>query len=573
MTVMATLNGAEASISDEGLGELRMTIRGDVLTPADADYPTVRSAYNAMHPGKPALVVRPTGTADVVAAVKFATENGLLLAVRGGGHSIAGLSSVDGGMLLDLARMNGVDVDPEARTVRVQGGALVGDMDHETQAFGLVAPCGIVSDTGVAGLTLGGGEGWVRRMHGMAVDNLLSAQVVSADGQVRTASADSNPDLFWAIRGGGGNFGVVTSFTFQCHPVGPTVAFAGVFHPVEDAENVYRRFRDWAATAPDEISALIGCTTLPASEHTPPEIHNTPFIVTGAVYAGDPEEGMRIIQPLRDIGTPLVDISGPLPFVGVQSAFDEFFQRGTLRSYWKATYVDELTDPIIDIIVDKARSRPSARTFVVTFFMGGAINRVGAEDTAYSERSANWMVSMDGNWEDPSDDDKVISWVRGAWGEVHELGTGSLYLNFTGVADEAVTVGVESAFGKASLQRLEEIKGTVRPGQLLPPEQQHRPGVVQRTVRGLRHAQSSPATSRPSAVCGFSSIASTAGVGSGSTPGGRRSRWTPAIMQRTEPPASSMVGMSTSTIVHDSSITATWSGRRLRRARADIAMM
>ncbi|RYU10194.1 FAD-binding oxidoreductase [Nocardioides iriomotensis] len=464
MTVtMATLTNTEVEISDESLDELRAAVRGDVLTPGDAEYLRLRPPYNAMHPGKPALVVRPTGTADVVSAINFAREHQLLVAVRGGGHSIAGLSSVDGGLLLDLARMNGVDVDPEARTVRVQGGALIGDLDHETQAFGLVAPSGIVSDTGVAGLSLGGGEGWVRRKHGMAVDNLLAAQVVCADGQVRTASADTNPDLFWALRGGGGNFGVVTSFTFRCHPVGPTVAFAGVFHPVEDAENVYRRFRDWAATAPDEVSALIGCTTLPPSEHTPPEIHDTPFVVTGAVYSGDPDEGMRVLQPLRDIGTPLVDISGPLPFSGVQSAFDEFFRRGTLRSYWKATYVEELTDEIIDILVTKARSRPSKRTFVVTFLMGGAINRVGVEETAYSERSANWMVSMDGNWDDPRDDDKVIAWVRGAWAEVHERGTGSLYLNFTGVADEAVTVGVESAFDKANLQRLEEIKAHYDP--------------------------------------------------------------------------------------------------------------
>lgn len=460
---MATLNGPEAQIGDESLEELRMTIRGDVLTPQDPDYPSVRSAYNLMHPGNPALVVRPTGTADVVGAVNFARTNGLLMAVRGGGHSIAGLSSIDGGLLLDLARMNGVDVDPEALTVRVQGGALIGDMDHETQAFGLVAPSGIVSDTGVAGLSLGGGEGWVRRKHGMAVDNLLSAQVVCADGQVRTASADSNPDLFWAIRGGGGNYGVVTSFTFQCHPVGPTVAFAGVFHPVEDAENVYRQFRDWAATVPDEISAMIGCTTLPASAGIPPAIHDTPMIVTGAVYSGDPDEGMKVIQPLRDIGTPLADISGPLPFVGVQGAFDEFFRRGTLRSYWKATYVEELTDPILAIIVDRARNRPSARSFVVTFLMGGAINRVDVDETAYSERSANWMVSMDGNWEDASDDDSVISWVRGAWGQVHEHGTGSVYLNFSGVADEAFTSGVESAFGKANLQRLEEIKAHYDP--------------------------------------------------------------------------------------------------------------
>ncbi|WP_180936078.1 FAD-binding oxidoreductase [Nocardioides ungokensis] len=411
MTVsVATLTGTEAQIDEESLEELRMMVRGDVLTRNDPGYAAVRRPYNAMHPGTPSLVVRPTGTADVVVAVNFARSRGLVVAVRGGGHSIAGLSSVDGGMLLDLGRMDGVDVDPDARTVRAQGGALIGDMDHETQAFGLVAPSGIVSDTGVAGLTLGGGEGWVRRKYGLSVDNLLSAQVVGADGQVRTASADSNPDLFWALRGGGGNFGVVTSFTFRCHPVGPIVAFAGVFHPAEDAENVYPRFRDWAQSAPDEISALIGCTTLPASENTPPEIHNRPFIVTGALYTGDPLEGMKIIQPLREIGTPLADISGPLPFVAVQAAFDEFYQRGTLRSYWKSTYVEELTDPVLDLLVDRALNRPHDRVFVVAFQMGGAINRVGAQATPYSERSANWMVSIDGNWLDASDDDRVISW-------------------------------------------------------------------------------------------------------------------------------------------------------------------
>ena len=466
MTVsMATLSGPQTQISDASLDELRMIIRGDVLTREDPGYAAVRPAYNAMHPGLPSLVVRPTGAADVVVAVNFARANGLVVAVRGGGHSVAGLSSVDGGLLIDLARMNGVVVDPEARTVRVQGGALIGDMDHETQAFGLVAPSGIVSDTGVAGLTLGGGEGWLRRKHGLAIDNLLSAQVVCADGELRTASADTNPDLFWALRGGGGNFGVVTSFTFRCHPVGPIVAFAGVFHPVEDAENVYRRFREWAATVPEEISAMIGCTTLPASENTPPEIHNRPFIVTGALYSGDSLEGQKIIQPLREIGTPLADISGPLPFAGVQAAFDEFFRRGTLRSYWKSTFVEELTDPILDIIMDKARSRPSDRVFVIAFQMGGAINRVAAGETAYSERSANWMISIDGNWADAADDDRVISWVREAWAEVHAHGTGTQYLNFTGVEGEGVTAGVESAFGQ-NLARLAGIKAKYDPQNL-----------------------------------------------------------------------------------------------------------
>jgi FAD binding domain/Berberine and berberine like len=463
---VATLNGSETEISDESLSAFRMTIRGNVLTPDDAEYATVRPAFNAMHPGKPALVVRPTGTADVIGAVNFARENELIVAVRGGGHSVAGLSSVDGGLLIDLARMNGVEVDPDARTVRVQGGALIADMDHETQAFGLVAPSGAVSDTGIAGLTLGGGLGWLRRKHGLSIDNLLSAQVVCADGELRTASADSNPDLFWAIRGGGGNFGVVTSFTFQCHPLGPIVAFAGVFHPVDDAENVYRQFRDWMKSAPGDVSALIGCTTLPASDLTPPPIHNTPFIVTAAVFPGDPEEGMKVIQGLRDIGTPLADISGPIPFEGVQGAFNPFFQRGTLRSYWKSTYIEELTDTVLDIIVDKARNRPSDRTFLFIYPMGGAINGVGAEDTAYGERSANWMVSIEANWHDASDDDRVISWVRDTWTELQEYGTGSLYLNFTSVADESVTVGVADAFGKANLSRLQEIKARYDPHNL-----------------------------------------------------------------------------------------------------------
>jgi len=462
---MSTLSRDRALISDEDLEALRMAIRGDVLVEGDPGMATVRPAYNAMHPGHPTLVVRPTGVADVVDAVNFARDHGLLTAVRGGGHSVAGLSSVDGGMLIDLALMNGVDVDPEAGVGRVQGGALWGDVDRDTQAFGLVAPGGVVSDTGVAGLALGGGEGWVRRKYGLSSDNIVSAQVVCADGVIRTASTDTNPDLYWAIRGGGGNFGIVTSLTFQLHPLDSTVAFAGVFYPVEDAARIWRGFRDWAAHAPDEVSALCGCTTLPASEHTPPEIHDTPFVVVGGVYAGDREEGMAVMQPLRELGTPLADISGPMPFTGVQAAFDPFFVRGTLRSYWKSTYVKELNDDVLDIVVRRAQSRPADRVFVITFLMGGAINRVNPEETAYSERTANWMVSIDGNWHDASEDDRVIAWIRDAWSEVHELGTGTTYLNFTGISDEATDVGVESAFGR-NLARLAEIKARYDPENL-----------------------------------------------------------------------------------------------------------
>jgi FAD/FMN-containing dehydrogenase len=285
---------------------------------------------------------------------------------------------------------------------------------------------------------------------------------VCADGTVQTASEKSNPDLFWAIRGGGGNFGIATSLTFRLHPHGPTVAFAGVFYPVSEADTVWRKYRDWAASAPDEVSTLAGCTTLPAHPGLPPEVHDTPFVVIGAIYSGDPEKGMKVLQPLRELGKPLADISGPLPFAAVQGAFDPFFVRGTLRSYWKSTYVAKMTDEVLDIVVRRSTERPSKRTFVVTFLMGGAINRVGAEDTAYSERSADWMVSLDGNWEQPADDDKVVRWIRDAWAEVHKLGTGTTYLNFTSLAGDPTDVGVESAYGK-NLKRLGRIKAKYDP--------------------------------------------------------------------------------------------------------------
>jgi FAD/FMN-containing dehydrogenase len=458
--VISTLDGGGTKVDDDELEQLRGAVRGDVLTSTDHGY-DANPIYNSMHGRSPALKVRAAGTADVVDTINFARQRNLVVAVRGGGHSVAGLSSVDGGMLIDLALMRAVDVDPEARVARVQGGALWGDVDRETQAFGLVAPGGVVSDTGVAGLALGGGQGWARRKYGLSCDNLLSAQLVCADGKLRTASADTNSDLYWAVRGGGGNFGIATSMTFQLHPLGPIVAFTGVFYPVADAAEVWRGFRDWASTAPDEVSALCGCTTLPAHEALPPEIHDTPFIVVGGVYAGDVDDGMKLMQPLRSLATPLVDISQPLPFVGVQTAFDPFFARGTLRSYWKSTYLNELTDEVIDLLAKKAAERPSKRAFApITFLMGGAINRVDPQATAYSERSADWMLSIDGNWSDPADDAAVISWVRETWSELAPFGTGGVYLNF--LSDETPTSYVEDAFGD-NMRRLAEIKAKYDP--------------------------------------------------------------------------------------------------------------
>jgi FAD/FMN-containing dehydrogenase len=462
MGTVATLEGTRAEIPEDALVEFTMAIRGEVLTPTDASYAGARGPFNAMHLDRPRLVVRSSGTADVVDAVNFARGHGLEVTVRGGGHSIAGLSSCDGGMLIDLSRMNGVLVDPDAKLAFVQGGALWGEVDREAQAFGLATPGGLVSDTGVGGLTLGGGYGWLRRKHGLSCDNVVSAQIVTADGQIRAASPDVNPDLYWAIRGGGGNFGVVTSFTFRLHPVGPTVAFAGVFYPLADAATLLRGFRTFAESAPDEVTAEAVTLTMPADPHLPEAIHDQPCLVVAAVYAGDPEEGMAVLQPLRELGTPLADISTPMPYRTVQTAFDPFFPRGQFQSYWKSLYLSELSDDVIDLIATRAQDRPAPLTFFVVWLMGGAVNRVGAEDTAFGERSASYMVTIDGNWTDPNENAGNVAWVRDAWSAANEFGTGSTYLNFTGIAGESRDVGVDDAYGR-NLERLAEIKAKYDP--------------------------------------------------------------------------------------------------------------
>ena len=461
-TVLSTIAGPEMSVSDEALEELRTSIRGNVLTPGDEAYERVRDPYNAMQIDQPGLIVQCAGTADVVDAVNFARSNGLEVAVRGGGHSVAGLSSSNGGMLIDLSLMNGVLVDAEARLGRVQGGALWGDVDRETQLHGLATPGGIVSDTGVAGLTLGGGEGWLRRKYGLSCDNLVAAEVVGADGQVRVASADSSPDLFWALRGGGGNFGIVTSFTFQLFPLGPIVAFAGIFYPLADAVAILRKFRDFGDSAPEEVSALANGVTMPADPSLPPAVHEQHCLVIAGLYAGGADEGMTALQPLREFGTPLADISQPMPYTVVQSAFDGFFPRQQWQSYWKSTFLKELSDDAIDLIAEKARERPSPLSMMVTFLWGGAINNVASEDTAFTERSAPWMVSVDGNWPDPSENDDNVGWVRDTWSAISKFGTGSVFLNFTGISDEGADVGVDSAHGK-NLRRLSEIKAKYDP--------------------------------------------------------------------------------------------------------------
>jgi FAD/FMN-containing dehydrogenase len=455
-TVVSTLDGGQAKVEDDELDELRSRLRGDVLTAADDGFDS-NPIYNKMHGRQPALKVRAMGTADVVDTVNFARERNLLVAVRGGGHSVAGLSSCDGGVVIDLTRMRAVTVDPVARRAFVQGGAVWGDVDRETQAFGLVVPGGVVSETGVGGLTLGGGEGWVRRKYGLTVDSLRAATVVCADGSVHVASPDNDADLFWALRGGGGNFGVVTHFDFDAHPLGPIVAFAGVMYSTRDAGEILPRWRDHVTDAPDEVTSVAVGISMPADPGLPEAVHNQSCLVIGGVYVGDVDEGMKVLQPLRELGTPLADISGPTPFVGVNSAFDPFFPMDTYQSYWKAQNLDTLPDEALAVIAAKADSRPSPVTLAVVFQMGGAINRVGSTDTAYSERTAQWMSSFDGNWEDPADNEANIGWVRDAFEQVARYGKGSTYTNFTGQADETADALTRNAYGP-NTARLRTIK-------------------------------------------------------------------------------------------------------------------
>jgi FAD/FMN-containing dehydrogenase len=467
MTVTtARADGSYEDLTDDVLEDLRSQLRGPLLASGDPEAAAEPCPpWNAMHTDRSAITARCSGTADVVDAVNFARDHGLLLAVRGGGHSVAGLSTVSEGMLIDLSSMRGVHVDAARRLAIVQGGALLGDVDRETQAFGLATPLGRVSETGVAGLTLGGGYGHLNAMCGLACDNLVEAQVVCADGQVRTASADNEPDLFWAIRGGGGNFGVVTSFTFRLHPVGPVVAFVGAFYPLEQLGDVERRWRDYVLTAPSGVTAFIVTLTFPADPEMPEVIHNRPVAIVGAVHGGQVDEGMRVMQPLREFGTPLFDLSQPMPYTAVQAAFDPFFPRNTLRAYWKSQYLDELSDDAVDALAALALDRPAPLALVNTFHLGGAVHAVGSEDTAFAERSAPFMVSLDTMWSDAGQDESAIGWGRAASEEMAKYGNGGVYLNFTGQAGEPLHADVDKAFGR-NLRRLGAIKAAYDPGNL-----------------------------------------------------------------------------------------------------------
>jgi len=461
---VATISRGNALFSDEQVAELGLLFRGPVVGPADPAYDEVRQVVNLAIDRRPGLIVRCSGVADVIDGVKLARDRGLLLAVRAGGHNVAGHGTVDGGLMLDLRAMNGVWVDPVARTVRVQGGATWGDVDREAQVFGLAVPGGVVSTTGVAGLTLAGGIGWLHRMWGLACDNLLSARVVLASGELVTASAEEHPDLFWALRGGGGNFGVVVDFTFQAHPVGPEVALAAVFYEQAAGAELMPRWRDLALRAGDEVTTRALYWSMPVSDALPPPVQGKDVLILAALYAGDAEQGRPIIEEFRALGDPLFDMSDLIPnYRAFQAGFDPLST--DLHAYWKSLYLDELTDDALAFIHQRALARPDPATLIHVPIMGGATAAVPAEDTAFGDRSAAFMLSIDGQTYDPAKYDQVRTWVRDTIDAARTLdGAGGAYLSFS--ADDATDQHVVDQQYGDNLPRLQAIKQQYDPRNL-----------------------------------------------------------------------------------------------------------
>jgi FAD/FMN-containing dehydrogenase len=439
------------------------SLRGRVIRPGDTDYDDARRVRNGVIDRRPALIVRASGTADVVDAVGFAREHGLTLSVRGGGHNVAGNCVNDDGLVIDLSAMRGVYFDRATGRVRAQGGATWGDLDRETQPYGMSVPGGVVSSTGIGGLTLHGGLGHMRRKYGLSIDSLLSVEIVTADGQVRTASADEHPDLYWAVRGAGSNVGAVTSFEFQAHPMGPMVFLCGVAYPLDDAPRVLRGWRDYLADAGDEVSGIALQWSIPDHEAFPPEMRRMPVTLVAAIHAGTVEEAEAATMPLRQLGTPVLDLSHPEPFAEVQAAFDPFFPVGR-RYYWKSTYLRELSDQAIDVLAERGRLRPSPMSAVTLWQLGGAISRVDPTATAYARRDAPFLLAAEATWDDPATDAENIAWSRETLAAARPFASAGLYLNFGGFGEEREAI-LRDSYGP-NYDRLVEIKNRYDPGNL-----------------------------------------------------------------------------------------------------------
>lgn len=457
-TSLRTLDGGSVAIPEDSLDALRTDVRGDVCLPGESGYDAARTLWNAMIDRRPGLVVRCAGPGDVMKAVRFARQHDLLLAVRGGGHNIAGHAACDGGLMIDLSPMKSVRVDPEARRAWAEPGLSLAELDNETQVHALAVPTGVNSTTGIAGLTLGGGFGWTTRKYGMTVDNLVAADVVTADGELVHTDAERHPDLFWALRGGGGNFGIVTNFEFQLHPVGPEVLSGLIVHPFTRAGELLKGLREIAATAPDELTCWAVLRKAPPLPFLPESVHGTEVLVFALCYLGDMQEGERAVQRIRDLGEPIADVVGPHPFTGWQAAFDPLLQPGA-RNYWKSHDFRQLDDAAIDVLLDYAGRLPTPDCEIFIAHVGGAMSRVAADATAFSQRDAHFVMNVHTRWQSADDDAACVQWARDFFEATAPYSTGSVYVNFM-PDDEADRL--PGAYG-GNLERLSDVKARYDP--------------------------------------------------------------------------------------------------------------
>jgi FAD/FMN-containing dehydrogenase len=428
-------------------------IRGEVIGQSDAAYDEARHVWNGMIDKRPGLIIRPASTEDVVAAIDFARSQNLAISVRGGGHHAAGSALNDGGLVIDLANLREVTYDAATQTASAQGGALLRDLDGATLPLGRTIPTGVFGDTGIAGLTLGGGYGWQSRLRGLTCDSLMGAELVTADGSILQVSESENPDLLWALRGGGQNLGVVTRFDYRTYPMPPEVLLTFVAYPLSEGKSVLQKLRDYVATAPRELNLISVVWTFPAGEPFPESIWNQQFVGVAATYIGDPEEAKSLTQPLRELGTLIFDGSEVMPFSVVQTFFDEEYPVGR-RYYWRSSYLRELSDEALDKVIDLGGRRPSPLTSLDLWILGGAIGDVGPNDTPIAHRGAPFMAGIESNWDDPADDAANIAWAREVFTAMEPYSTGGSYLNFEDPSD---TARVAAVYG-ANHERLMEIK-------------------------------------------------------------------------------------------------------------------
>ena len=454
-----TRDGGSIELSGDTLQELAAGLGGSLVTRSSANYEEVRAVWNAMIETRPALIARCTTAADVQRCVRFAATNNLLFSIRGAGHNIAGSALVEGGLTIDLSQMREVEVDPVSATAIIQPGATLGDVDAATAEHGLALPVGINSTTGIAGLTLGGGFGWLSRKHGLTIDSLLSADVVTVSGDLVTASETENADLFWGLRGGGGNFGVVTSFTFGLYEVGPELLCGLVVHPFSDAPDLMRYYREFTSNCSDELTLWMVLRDAPPLPFLPEEVHGTKVVVFAFVYAGDPAEGERLVAPLRSYGSPHGEHVGVIPFAGFQQAFDPLLTPGA-RNYWKSHNFASLEDGLVTEILSSVETLPSPQTEIFIAQVGGAAARLPIDSTAYPHRDAAFVLNVHTRWEDASDDRLCIDWARAFFDATAPFSTGGVYVNF--VSEAADAARVQAAYG-SSYPRLREIKAKYDP--------------------------------------------------------------------------------------------------------------